>query len=51
MGAVKLKEKVNIKQDTEIFILIKGGNQGTQGLGDQEHRLKKPHGFYCALED
>ena len=49
MGAVKLKEKVNIKQDTETFILIKGGNQGTQGLRDQEHHLKKPHCFYSDL--
>ena len=32
---MKFKEKVNIKQDTETFILIKGGNQGTQGLRDQ----------------
>ena len=48
-GAVKLKEKINIKQDTETFTLIKGGNQGTQGLRDQEFCLKKPHCFYCAL--
>ena len=26
-----------------MFILIKGGNEGTQGLRDQEHCLKKPH--------
>ena len=53
MGAVKLKKKVNIKQDTETFILIKGGkkNQGTQGLRDKERCLKKPHCFYCALWD
>ena len=51
MGAVKLKEKVNIKQDTEIFILIKGGNRGIQGLRDKELRLKKPHYFHCALWD
>ena len=40
-----LRKKVNIKQDTETFILSKGGNQGTQGLRDQEHCLKKPHTF------
>ena len=45
MGAVKLKEQVNIKQDTETFILIEGGNLETQGLRDQEGRLKKPHAF------
>ena len=45
------KKKVNIKQDTETFILSKGGNRGTQGLRDQEPSLKKPHCFYCALED
>ena len=50
MGAVKLKEKVNIKQDIETFILIKGGNWGTQGVRDQEPRLKKPHCCDCALE-
>ena len=49
MGAVKLKEKVKIKQDTEAFILIKGGNQRTQDLRDQERGLKKPHCFYCAF--
>ena len=27
---------VNIKQDTETFILSKGGSRGTQGLRDQE---------------
>lgn len=48
-GAMGLKKKVYIKQDTETLILIKGGNQGTQGLRDQEPRLKKPHCFYCAL--
>ena len=32
MGAVKIKKKVNIKQDTETFILSKDGNWGTQGL-------------------
>ena len=32
-----LRKKVNIKQDTETFILSKGRNQGTQGLRDQEH--------------
>ena len=31
------------------FILIKGGNQGTQGLREQECCLKKPYCFYCAL--
>ena len=41
----KLRKKVNIKQDRDS----KGGNQGTQGLSDQEHCLKKPHHFYCAL--
>ena len=46
-----LRKKVNIKQDTETFILSKGGNGGTQGLRDQEHGLKKPHCFYCALKD
>ena len=51
MAAVELKEKVNIKQDRETSILIKGGNQGTQGLRDQEHCLKKPHCFHCVLED
>jgi len=44
-------KKVNIKQDTETFILSKGGNRGTQGLRDQEPCLKKPHCFYYALED
>ena len=44
-----LRKKVNIKQDTETFILSKGGNRGTQGLRDQEPCLKKPHCFYCAL--
>ena len=33
-----LRKKVNIKQDTETFILSKGGNQGTQGLRDQERQ-------------
>ena len=42
-----LRKKVNIKQDTETFILSKGGNWGSQGLRDQES--KKPHHFYCAL--
>ena len=42
-----LRKKVNIKQNTETFILCKGGNRGTQGLRDKEHRLKKPHCFYC----
>ena len=46
-----LRKKVNIKQDTETFILSKGGNQGTQSLRDQEPCLKKPHCFYCALWD
>ena len=49
MGAVELKEKVNIKQDRETSILIKGVNQETQGLRDQEPRLKKPHCFHCTL--
>ena len=44
-----LRKKVNIKQDTETFILSKGGNLGTQGLRDQELCLKKPHRFYCAV--
>ena len=49
-GAMELKEKkVNIKQDTETFILSKGGNWGTQGLRDQKHRLKKRHCFYCVF--
>ena len=48
-NAVKLKEKVNIKQNTETFILSKGGNWGTQGLRDQEHYFEKPHCFYCGL--
>ena len=30
---MELKEKVNIKQDTETFILIKGGNQGLKVSG------------------
>ena len=52
MCAVKLKEKkVNIKQDIETFILNKGGNWGTQDLREEEYGLKKPHCFYCALED
>ena len=52
MCAVKLKEKkVDIKQDIEAFILNKGGNWGTQGLRDQERRLKEPRCFDCALED
>jgi len=51
MGAMELKEeKVNIKQDIETFILSKGGNQGTQGLRDQEPCLKKPHCFYCEIK-
>ena len=50
MGAVELKEKkVNIKQDTETFILSKSGSRGTQGLRDQEHRLKKPPAFTVLL--
>ena len=49
--AICEKEKVNIRQDTETFILIEGGNQGTQDLTDQERHLKKPHCFYCALEN
>ena len=44
-----LRKKVNIKQDTETFILNKSGNWETQGLRDQEPYLKKPHLFYCAL--
>ena len=28
-----LKKKVNIKQETETFILIKGGNQGLKFSG------------------
>ena len=52
MGAMELKEKkVNTKQDTETFILSKGGKWWTQGLRDQEPCLKKPHCFDCALED
>ena len=43
-----LRNKVNIKQDTETFILSKSGNQGTQGLRDQKPHLKKPHRFYCS---
>ena len=51
MGAVEFKEKkVNIKQDTETFILSKGGNRVTQGLRDQEPCLKKPHCFYCEIK-
>ena len=42
-------EKINIKQDTETLILIKFGNQWTQGLRDQELSLKKPHCFYWAF--
>ena len=42
-------KKVNIKQDTETFILSKGGNRGTQGLRDQEPHLKKPHCFFVLL--
>ena len=45
MGAVKLREKVNMQQDTETFILTKGGNQGTQGLRDHKRCLKKPTAF------
>ena len=47
---MKLKEKVKIKQDTETFILIKGVNQGTQGLRDQEPHLKIPHCFWSSEE-
>ena len=32
---VRTEEKVNIKQDIETFILIKYGDQVTQGLRDQ----------------
>ena len=46
---MKFKEKVNIKQDTETFTLSKSGNWGTQGLRDQEHRLKKPPAFTVLL--
>ena len=45
-----LRKKINIKQDTETFILSKGGNRETQGLRDQEPCLKKPHCFYCEIK-
>ena len=32
---MRTEEKVNIKQDIETFILIKYGDQVTQGLRDQ----------------
>ena len=48
MGAVKLKEKVNIKQDIETFILIKGGNWRLKVSGTKS-RISRNHIAFIAL--
>ena len=42
---MKLKKKLNIKQDTETFILIKGGNWETQGQGPRATASKNDTAF------
>ena len=49
MGAVELKKKVNIKQDTETFILIKGGNWGLKVSGTKSTASRNHTAFIVLL--
>ena len=42
---VSFLHSVEIYSSSFFFFDSEGGNQGTQGLRDQEHCLKKPHAF------
>ena len=44
-----LRKRVNIKQDTETFILSKSGNQGLKVSGTKSAHLKKPHSLLYSL--
>ena len=49
MGAVKFKKKVKIKQDTETFILIKGGMGDSRSQGPRVSPQETALLLLCSL--